>query len=161
MPKIPTSSNEFITTVKNLLNNPIDLAFESLGADKITVSFLTSFTDKKDIQTNFLAPLNQLLTNNPKCNWEKILPAISQEGLRSRESMEEVVSDLLNGFTVVHLKGSKLAYSFDTHQVVKRTPTEPLIERTIRGPKLSFLEEIDKNILMIREGRKLQYGGTV
>jgi hypothetical protein len=43
-----------------------------------------------------------------------------------------------------------VVYSFDTHKEVKRQPSEPLVERTIRGPKVSLLEVIDENILMIR-----------
>ncbi len=64
--------------------------------------------------------------------------------------MREIINDLLNGFALVHLSGSRYVYSFDTHKEVKRQPSEPLVERTIRGPKVSLLEVIDENILMIR-----------
>jgi hypothetical protein len=68
--------------------------------------------------------------------------------------MNEVINDLLNGFTLVHLSGSNVVYSFDTHKEVKRQPSEPLVERTIRGPKISLLEVIDENILMVRRSIK-------
>jgi hypothetical protein len=148
---IPLHGNEFKQLTATILNNPIDLGFESPVPGKITITFLTSFTNKNDIQIHFLAPIGQLLQTKPYCNWETILPVISEEGRVARESIDEVADDLLNGFAAIHLEGSNLVYSFDAHQVVKQPPQAPLIERTIRGPKISLLEDINQNILLIRK----------
>jgi hypothetical protein len=148
---IPLSANEFKQLMATILGNPIDLGFESLAAGRITIAFLTSFTNKNDLQIHFLAPIGQLPQEKPDYNWEKILPIISEEGRIVRESIEDAADDLLNGFAVIHLEGSDRVYSFDAHQIVKQPPTAPLVERTIRGPKISLLEDINQNILLIRK----------
>ncbi|HEX3048753.1 MAG TPA: spore germination protein [Bacillota bacterium] len=151
MPSIPLHSNEFKQSIGAILNNPIDLGFETPGAGKITIAFLTSFTNKNDLQTHFLAPIGQVLKAELTSNWETLLPVISEEGRIARESMEEAADDLLNGFAVIHLEGSARVYSFDAHQMVKQPSTAPLIERTIRGPKISLMEDLNQNILLIRK----------
>ncbi|HEX3046751.1 MAG TPA: spore germination protein [Bacillota bacterium] len=151
MPSIPLHADEFKQLTTTMLNNPIDLGFESPGAGKITIAFLTSFTNKNDLQIHFLAPLGTVLKEELNFNWETLLPVISQEGRMVRESMEEAADDLLNGFAVIHLEGSQAVYSFDAHQIVKQPPSAPLVERTIRGPKISLLEDINQNILLLRK----------
>jgi hypothetical protein len=151
MQRIPHRADDFKQIMATALNNPIDLSFESPDTGKITIAFLTSFTNKNDLQNHLLAPIGQLLTEKLNSNWEAILPVISAEGRIARESIEDVANDLLNGFAAIHLEGYPLVYSFDTHQIVKQPHTAPLIERTIRGPKISLLEDINLNILMIRK----------
>jgi hypothetical protein len=148
---IPLHASEFKQLTATSLSNPMDLSFESPAAGKITIAFLASFTNKNDLQSHFLAPIGQLIQKNPDYNWEQILPVISEEGRIVRESMEDAADDLLNGFAVIHLEGYPRVYSFDAHQIVKQPPTAPLIERTIRGPKISLLEDINQNILLIRK----------
>jgi hypothetical protein len=148
---IPLHANEFRQLITTALNHPLDLGFESPGAGKITIAFLTSFTNKNDLQTHFLAPIGRVLKEEPDPGWETLLPVISEEGRMVRGTLEEAADDLLNGFAVIHLEGSDRVYSFDAHQMMKQPPTAPLIERTIRGPKISLLEDINQNILLIRK----------
>ena len=160
---IPVQSYEFRKLIMDALNNPYDLEFESPADGKISIAFLTSFADKKDIQTNFLAPLGRVAKEKENYTWEDILPLISEQGRKSRESLDEAVNDLLDGYTLVHLAGNNFIYTFNTHERTKREPTPPLIERTIRGPKLSLMEDIRQNILLIRErikNRRLKIDGT-
>ena len=153
MKDIPLSNAEFISLIKNALQNPIDLRFESPAGD-IAIAFLITFTSKENLQTNFLAPLGQLGATKATLNWDLILPVIPEQGRIVRESSSELIKDILNGYAVVKLEGSSSCYSFDAHQAVKHPPASPLIERTIRGCKISFVEEIRQNISLIREDRK-------
>jgi hypothetical protein len=148
---VPRHADEYKQLLITVLNDPIDLGFESPPTGKITIVFLSSFTNKNDIQIHFLAPIGQLLQKERDCTWETLLPVISEEGKIIRESVEDAADDLLNGFVVIHLEGNTRVYSFDAHQIVKQPPTAPLIERTIRGPKISLLEDINQNILLIRK----------
>lgn len=150
MKDIPHSNAEFIALVKNALRNPIDLRIETPAGD-IAIVFLTTFTSKENLQNNFLAPLGQLAATNAKHGWENILPVIPEEGRLERELLAEIIKDILNGYAVVKLEGSPCCYSFDARQAVKHPPMDPLIERTIRGCKISFVEEIRQNISLIRE----------
>ncbi len=147
---IPQSNAEFISLIKNIFKKPIDLRFESPVAN-ITIAFLTTFSSKENLQTNFLAPLKQLAAINPRLGWDAVLAAIPEQGYTERESSAEIIKDILNGRAVVKLEGNQRCYSFDTYQPVKHPPGAPLIERTIRGCKISFVEETGRNISLIRE----------
>ncbi len=147
---IPSSVNDFIEFIKTNLGNPVDLYYESIGKPLFTVVFLSSFTDKTELQSYILKSLAQVYTEETNPTWEKLLCSIPNGIHFRRDDMMEAIKDLLKGYTLIHLSGSKIVYSFDTHKEVKRQPSEPLVERTIRGPKVSLLEVIDENILMFR-----------
>ena len=150
---IPKSVKALISLIQEVLGNPVDLEYESFGEQRITVIFLRTFTDKTELQTYLLTPLSKIAADpnfGVHPGWEKILNGIPKGILFRRDNPEEIIADLLNGFTLVHLSGSGVVYSFDTHKEIKRQPSEPLVERTIRGPKVSLLETIDENILMVR-----------
>ncbi len=147
---IPISLTEFISFIQTNLGNPVDLYYESFGKRSFTAVFLNSFTDKTELQSYLLTPLTKVCNEMANPTWENLLGSIPKGIHFRRNDMGEIMEDLLNGFTLIHLSGSKYVYSFDTHKEVKRQPSEPLVERTIRGPKISLLESIDENILMIR-----------
>ncbi len=151
---IPSSINDFISLIQNNLGNPVDLYYESFGKRSFTAVFLSSFTDKTELQTYLILPLTKICAEETNPTWDKLLTSVPKGIHFRREDMREIINDLLNGFTLVYLTGSKFVYSFDTHKEVKRQPSEPLVERTIRGPKVSLLEVIDENILMIRRAIK-------
>ena len=95
--------------------------------------YINSVTNGDDLQNNLLKPLGTICLEDKSCTWVQILPVISEKGRLVRQSVEEVIYDLLRGYTAVHLAGNQVVYTFDTHQVSEQTPTEPKIERTIRG----------------------------
>lgn len=150
---IPTSFNEFFQIIQNELGNPMDLYYESFGKSSFGIVFFSSFTDKTDLQGYLLQSLIQV-SKETHPSWDKLLDSIPKGIHCNRENIQEAIGDLLSGFTLVHLSGSKAVYSFDTHREIKRQPSEPLVERTIRGPKVSLLEMIDENILIIRRAIK-------
>ena len=115
-----------------------------------TVIFLSTFTDQTELQSHLLTPLSKICSEEPKPVWDKLLASIPKGIHFRREDLREIINDLLSGFTLIHLSGSQYLYSFDTHKEIKRQPSEPLVERTIRGPKVSLLESIAENILMVR-----------
>ncbi|HEX3044872.1 MAG TPA: spore germination protein [Bacillota bacterium] len=146
---IPSSVGDFISSIEAELGNPVDLYFEPFGNSSFTVVFLSSFTDQTDLQGYLLQSLLQVSQEtNP--SWDQLLGSTPKGIHFCRDNMGDAIGDLLKGYTLVHLSGSKIVYSFDTHKEVKRQPSEPLVERTIRGPKVSLLEVLDENFLMIR-----------
>lgn len=150
--QLTNHSTELITAIRNSLGDPLDLASETLQDGRISVIYLSYFIDKSSLQNNFINPVNQL--KSLKFNWDEVLGAIAESGRIRRDNFEEVLSDLLNGYVLVHLNGEKTVYTFDAHQDIKRPPTKPLIERTIRGAKISLLENISDNIHMVRKAIK-------
>ncbi len=150
MPPIPASTEQFLAEIESTLGNPADLAVETPAGRRFTVVFLTSFAKKENVQNNILGRLQEAIGAEPDTPWERVLAAIPEVGHRERREMEAVIDDLLDGYTVLHQAGSELCHSFDTHHEIEKPPSEPLIERTIRGPKLSLAENLTDNLLMLR-----------
>jgi hypothetical protein len=153
MKSIPSDSQEFRAAVKSLLGNPIDLAFETLAEGMLTVAYLSSITNGDQLQGNILGPLGAIHPAQPlvgKYSWELVLPAIRERGRIARHNLPELVGDLIAGRTILHLAGSLAAYSFETAGGAKRQPMDANVERTVRGSRITFVENSDDNISMIR-----------
>ncbi|MGE5529533.1 MAG: spore germination protein [Patescibacteria group bacterium] len=150
MQTIPASATEFLAEITSALGDPADLAVETPAGGRFIAVFLSSFAVKREIQDNILTPLVEAVRIQPKADWERILAALPGSGRREHHGMETVIGALLDGYTVLHQAGSRLCYSFDTHKEIQKPPAEPLIERTIRGPKLSLVENLSDNLLLLR-----------
>lgn len=156
MRPIPSSPEEFIQQIRTTLGNPVDLHFESLVAGKVTLAYIESVVNQTDLQTNLKGPLNLLSGIKAKYTWEELLPLISQSAGLKRLYIEDVIYDLMSGRTAVQIFGNAVAYSFDTQKALKRQPSDPITERTVRGPRVSLVETLEDNLLMIRRGIKDQ-----
>lgn len=98
-----------------------------------------------------LKPLGGVRPNSLQrgSQWEKVLPEIGRRG-KLRNHTDEVAADLLSGHAIIHLTGSSEAYALMCYGGPKRQPTDPHVERTVRGSRLSFVENLNDNIGMIR-----------
>lgn len=65
------------------------------------------------------------------------------------EAMEDVLSKLLNGFTVVLFPGAG-ALAFETKTGEKRGIAPPTVENTVKGPKDAFTETLRTNTSIVR-----------
>lgn len=155
MATIPLTMKEFIDYLRSALGDPVDFRLESTFDGKLAIIFLASLTQRTEIQSNFLEPLHRLeaekidlITDH---SWEPILKAIPEAGCAERRNMDEVLADLTTGRTVLYLDGISVTYSFDTVHGAKRQPTPPQFERTIRGSRLSFVENFHDNLSFIRQ----------
>lgn len=158
MELIQPFTKDFILYIRKELNDSADLHFQSAVAGEVTVVYLSSIVNHREIEEHFLKPLEQIGIdrNLPELpgNWERFIAAISAKGRYQREDTEEVVADLLRGKTAIHLSGSNLVYTYDTRKEVKRQIKEPMFERTLRGPQLSFNESLDDNLSLVRQAIK-------
>ncbi|HEX3046746.1 MAG TPA: spore germination protein [Bacillota bacterium] len=152
MHPIPSDPEEFIKQIRIRLGNPVDLHFESIVAGKVTLAYIESVVNQTDLQTNLLGPLSLLSGTKARYAWEDLLPLISQSDGLKRQYIEDVIYDLMLGRTAVQIFGNEAVYSFDTQKAMKRQPSDPLTERTVRGPRVSLVETLEDNLLMIRRG---------
>lgn len=153
MRTIPSTCPDFMQSVQTALGNSLDLVCESLPGGVITVAYLSSITNTSDLQRNILGPLGNIGRNQDftsQWDWETVLPVIQERGRIARDNMAEVIRDLLTGRTAVYLSGQSLAYTFETPGGAKRLPSDPKVERTVRGARNSFVESLLDNLSMIR-----------
>jgi hypothetical protein len=151
---IPSVPEEFINQIRITLGNPVDLHFESLVAGKVTLAYIESVVNQTDLQTNLLGPLSLLSGTKARYAWEDLLPLISQSDGLKRQYIEDVIYDLMSGRIAVLILGNGVVYSFGAQKTLKRQPSDPLTERTVRGPRVSLVETLEDNLLVIRRGIK-------
>ncbi len=147
---------EFLRAIKTGLGDPYDLQAETRLNGKVTAVYLHSAVNRQDIRDHLLAAFGSPgLTANPaRISWDNLLPVITEQDQRQRENMAEALLDLVSGRVVLHLDGSDRIVSYDVHTAVKRQPTDAQAERAIRAPRITFIENLDANLSMIREGIK-------
>lgn len=136
--------------LSSILGNPIDLNVEFHGiGNSIGIAYLDSLINEKDIKTDLLTPLLQILTgNNPSI--DQLAGLLPQTGSRRLDDLEAAASDLLEGRTLIFLEAETCGLSFKTPGWLKREPLEPEGEKALRGPREGFTETLSDNIGMIR-----------
>lgn len=67
------------------------------------------------------------------------------------EKLELIITGLLNGKTILFIESSRIAFCIETKGGELRALEEPQTESLIRGPKVSFSEDIGINLAMIRK----------
>lgn len=136
--------------LKKILGDPSDLSLEFHGSDhNVCIAYLESIIDEKDIKTNILQPLLSILSER-NLSLEKVAAFLPETGSRQLNTLEAVVSDLLDGRTVVFLDKQSSALSFRTQGWAKHEPKEPESEQIVRGPREGFTETLSENIGMVR-----------
>lgn len=64
--------------------------------------------------------------------------------------LDALITDILNGKTVVFINGFDIAISLSVIKVEKRSISEPTIEKNVKGPQEAFIESINTNISILR-----------
>lgn len=75
------------------------------------------------------------------------LPAAS---LSLSNEFDTLITDILNGKTVIFINGFDIAISLSVIKVEKRSISEPNIEKNVKGPQEAFIESINTNISILR-----------
>lgn len=75
------------------------------------------------------------------------LPAAS---LSLSNEFKILITDILNGKTVIFINGFDIAISLSVIKVEKRSISEPTIEKNVKGPQEAFIESINTNISILR-----------
>ncbi|NLG84588.1 MAG: spore germination protein [Firmicutes bacterium] len=147
--KIPQETPVFITALKERLGDPPDLVFTAAG-EGITVAYLASLVEASELAGGVLDPLRRMGEGTEKFSWRNLLQSLPAREIRGRENLAEAVEDLLSGYALVHLAGSGTVYSFVVSRPFRWPPTQPQIERTIRGSRLSFPEALAEAVRLVR-----------
>ncbi|HWO95880.1 MAG TPA: spore germination protein [Bacillus sp. (in: firmicutes)] len=72
-------------------------------------------------------------------------------GLKKITNINDIVDKVLNSQTVLLVDGLSNALLFHSGEFIGRSVSEPTNERTVRGPQVGFVEDIDVNLQLIRK----------
>jgi stage V sporulation protein AF len=123
----------------------------SIGGKRIGLLFLSVFS-KDAVLTEILKRLTYLEPAN--VNHDAVhafmlhyLPAVQ---IRAVDTFSAMVGDAMMGNTIFYIEGQDTAISMDVKQYPARMPSEPTLERVVRGSQDGFTETLLMNVGLIR-----------
>lgn len=152
--------------IKKILGNSKDLIIKEVFAwnDKVKISAIgiDGLVDSDVIDNYVLKPLTLGHPFETVKN-EKEAYKIAKDGFLYHfsqseiSSLEEVISSILQGNTVVVFDNVKKAIAFDAKSIPQRGITEPESENVLKGARDGFIENIRTNTALVRKKLKSQF----
>lgn len=136
-----------IEYIKSQLNHTSDLKERKIKSnDKIyTILYITSMVDQEILESKVIKPLTKIENND-------ILNELYSQEVSRTDSHEEVIDGLLNGYCfLINKDENGEGFLLKTAVSTDREISEPVIEKTILGAHIGFVESLDKNIFLLRK----------
>ncbi len=128
----------------------------SSGMDGVAFVYIDDLVDQQTINQMILHPLMAEISDRASVSspaeWLGILKnkVLSVGQVLELKTVDEAVTQLLEGSTLVFLQGCAITLAACTSGGEKRSLNEPSSQTVIRGPKESFTENIKTNISLVR-----------
>ncbi len=119
---------------------------------RLRVYFIDGLTSGGNISDFVIRPLSMALTGGSmaelleRARTGTVYNAVAEPV----DSLDGVLSKLVNGFTVVLFPGEDTALAFETKSPVNRGPGTPEVENTVKGAKDAFNENMRINTSLLR-----------
>lgn len=146
--------------IKDALGLSKDVVFRQIyiNGDKnlpATFVFIDGLTDTKIINDDVLKPLLQEYKLKQAGNSQDVIDLIEHGTIYAStvkviDNINEVIDNVLDGFSALIFDTAKKAVVFETKGFEKRSITEPSNENVLRGPRDSFVETLRINTATIR-----------
>ena len=122
---------------------------------KADVFFIDGLTAGNVISETVLRPLVQSPMLQGDVSLDKRVEYIENGSVYSavvtrRETVDDVATDLTNGFCVILLEAKKLAFSFEVKTPEKRSISTPEVESVVKGAKDGLVETMRTNTSLVR-----------
>ena len=138
--------------IKSRLAEAGDFVTRTLRCDENTLYayYIDGLTSGGDISEYVFRPISENLSGNLEEAYDAALHgAVYNSAVSVCEDVDEVALKLVNGFCIVLFPGVG-ALAFEVKTGVKRGPSSPEVENTVKGPKDAFVETIRVNTSLIR-----------
>lgn len=146
-----------LSTLKEIFTDCDDIVFHPFEYGKIEGCFIYLIEQvNNQLLIEIEKGISSLLTEAKKNSLEMISAFLNSYKPESSNQKKLVIEEILNGNTVLLIKGEKNAYIFQTASIMKRAIEEPGTEQVLRGPREGFVEDIHTNLMLIRNKLKNQ-----
>ncbi|MGI6029565.1 MAG: spore germination protein [Candidatus Heteroscillospira sp.] len=134
------------------------LTLGGVSSRQATLYYIDGVTSGADISKLVIAPLTDIFRlaaarDIPSCMRLTERGAVVSCTMRRRDSLDDAVSDLTQGYAVLVFDEEKAAISFESKTSSHRAISEPQSEKSVKGAKDSFVELLRINTSLVR--RKL------
>lgn len=125
---------------------------------KAAVIYMQGVTDIRHLNENILKPL-MFGCGERDAEQDNLIDFIENElllagSVKRQKFLSKAVNDIFDGLTLIIIDNASEALAVDIKGGDKRALNEPLLNRTICGPREGFIENLSTNIALIR--RKLK-----
>ncbi|AGK52594.1 spore germination protein [Bacillus sp. 1NLA3E] len=152
--QLSSSLNKNIDELKMIFESCDDIVFHYIEFSKISgcliyLAEMVNHSAMLEIEQGF-SSYTEIMHS------KKAIPAFIRNRfsfLRMTEinTVHEVEDHILTGNTVLIIDEMEEAFVFRSNTSLGREVSEPLTEQTVRGPKEGFVEDIHKNVMLIRK----------
>ena len=127
--------------------------------DSVTVCWLDGIVDSTAISEDILRPLTETERACDAADGEELMElllhgAIYSYSVKRRDTMDELVDDIVQGFAAVIFDGPQAAITFEVRTQNSRAISMPTVEKSVKGAKDAFVETLRTNTSLVR--RKLR-----
>ena len=123
---------------------------------KCGIVFIDGMVNDGHINEDIIKPIltNAVVKNKADLFDQLQYEIISASNVSRTDDVNKIIEEIVSGSTVLFLENANSALIIDTQQYETRSIEEPVSEKTLRGPREGFTENILTNISMVR--RKLK-----
>lgn len=141
----------YVDKIKKESNNAVDYLYKQIKInnntiDLISIETIASSSDINDFILKKISFLDNFNTNDLYEYLFNYLPAIS---IKKVKDYNEAINNLMNGFAIIIINNDKFL-AVETRRDLTRGVSEADYERSIIGPKDSFIEHFNTNVGLIR-----------
>lgn len=141
----------YVDKIKQESNNAVDYLYKKITLnnntiDLISIETIASSSDINDFILKKISLLDNFSTSDLEEYLYNYLPAISIKRLKD---YNEAIYNLMNGFAIIIVNNEKFI-AVETRRDLTRGVSEADYERSIIGPKDSFIEHFNTNVGLIR-----------
>lgn len=144
--------------LQNIFKNCVDITFQTYryGPNQSYQALVVyCFTLVQEQKTNFLKTVFHEVGPASTIELDEIIRFFQKQGVSSRspdiiDRLDQVVQHILKGNAVILFDQWNQALSFQVLSVESRQVSEPISEAVVKGPHDSFIEDLHKNLGLLR-----------
>lgn len=125
------------------------------GDSRVRVCWLDGVVDGGAVGEDVIRPLTESRRVRGADDAEELVKLLERGGIYSysvkrRESTDDVVTDIANGFCAVIFDSESAALTFEVRTKNTRSISDPTVEKSIKGAKDAFVETLRINTSLVR-----------
>ncbi|MBM7566345.1 spore germination protein KA [Paenibacillus sacheonensis] len=123
---------------------------------EVSCLFLTSIADQKLVDETIIRPILHA-ARMPAADSASFEPfswltaTIFHGQMKEKDGLEACIGAILDGHCLIILPGKQQALAMDVCKREQRSVEEPATESTIRGPREGFVEDLIRNLSLVRK----------
>lgn len=152
MKEAKEKGNENIRIIENLEQENMGITVRRLTVNgiEIRIAFINQLTDRSMLINSIIRPILAFEDKTHFCTEVIAKSVLIIDNVLTDNDKENIVPNILKGFSVVALANDANYIVAYTKKVEKRSIEAPEVETVFKGPKDSLTENIDANISLIR-----------